>query len=393
VTVAASTLIGIFTVPVLVIAVGAQEWASIALAQTVGQLVTIFVAFGWGVTGPSMVAVAPAGERQGLYLQSLVSRCYTFVVGYVVAVVVLAALLRGDVTFALIGAAAYVVPALGASWFFVGSARPWLMFFCDALPTMLGTVLGMVLAGVTHSVELFLVGQLTGSALAVVIDAVVVLRQAKAKPDLRMKTTVRALGAQRHALFTGLTAGLYVNLPVIIVQAFAPGFLPTYVLADRLYKYGAVALSPFQQYLQGWVPEAGREHIRDRAIKATFAGLLLGVVGGCAVVLLSPFASWLLSGQRIQVPFSLSIPLGIAFLAVATSAVVGYACLALIGRVRSLAVSTFVGAVVGIPLAILCAALGWPTGVAWAVAVSELAVATYQLAVLWRWAQTRTVLE
>jgi O-antigen/teichoic acid export membrane protein len=77
-----------------------------------------------------------------------------------------------------------------------------------------------------------------------------------------------------------------------------------------------------------------------------------------------------------------SLPLGIAFIGIATAAIVGYACLVVVGRVRALAVSTLIGALVGAPLILLFAAAGSVPAVAWAVAVSELCVAGYQVLVL-----------
>lgn len=83
-------------------------------------------------------------------------------------------------------------------------------------------------------------------------------------------------------------------------------------------------------------------------------------------------------------PWQVSLPLGVAFVGIATAAIVGYACLVVVGRVRALAVSTLIGAIVGAPLILLFAAAGSVPLVAWAVAVSELCVGGYQVLVLRR---------
>ena len=81
-------------------------------------------------------------------------------------------------------------------------------------------------------------------------------------------------------------------------------------------------------------------------------------------------------------PLTVSIPLGVAFIGIGTTAVVGYACLVAVGRTRALAGSTVVGAAVGAPLILFGAWSGSLLLVASAVAVSEICVAIYQLLAL-----------
>jgi O-antigen/teichoic acid export membrane protein len=380
--VAASTVLGIVTIPLLVRSLGAAEWGSLAVVQATSQLVGILVAFGWGATGPSAVAASTKAARPDLYARSLIARSYLFVIG----AIVLAFLTRGDVAVAIVGSVTYLLPFLGASWYFVGEGRPWRLFVYDSLPTLVGTLAGLAGAVATRSLIVFLLLQAAGSLVAVVLDAFVVLRGSGA--GIRGRTSPRAavasLAGQRHAVTSALTSGLYVNLPLLSIQTFLPGFVPIYALADRFFRYANVAFSPVQQFLQGWVPEAGERRSFDRMKYATWAGLGFGIVGGALVALLTRPLAWLLSGGEIEVPFALSIPLGVAFVFVASSAVIGYACLVPVGRARSLAASTVVGALVGAPLIIIFAVLHLPVLVAWSVAVSEAVVASYQYSVLRR---------
>ena len=106
------------------------------------------------------------------------------------------------------------------------------------------------------------------------------------------------------------------------------------------------------------------------------------VLAALALALCIPWASGLLSHGAIVVGFDLSVPMGVVFGAVAVSQVVGLACLIPIGEGKALAVSTVLGAAIGIPLIIAGALTIGVSAVAWAVAVSELAVATYQLRVV-----------
>ncbi len=382
--VAASTVLGVVAIPLLVSSLGAPTWGTLAVVQATAQVVGIVVAFGWGATGPSIVAMAQPQSRPQLYLDSIVARSFLFVICMLGGSAILVMLTRGDLAVSVAGLFAYLLPYLGASWYFVGEGRPWRLLVCDSLPTLLGTVGGLLVVVASHDLIHFLVLQASGSLCAAVVDAVVILRGTRLPLRLRLRprAVAASLMGQRHAVASVLTSGLYVNLPLLAVQVFVPSYVPTYALADRLFRYASIAFAPVQQFLQSWVPGGTRDGIGRRMTSAAMAGAAFGVLGGCAVAFLAKPLLWILSAGSVDAPLSLSLPLGIAFVFVGTSAAVGYACLVPLGRERSLAVSTLLGAVVGAPLILLLAACALPVGVAWAVAVSEAAVTTYQCAVL-----------
>jgi len=374
------TLIGIISIPLLTASLGRTTWGTLALIQTVSQFGGILVAFGWGATGAATVAGIPVAERPAFYRTSLRARAVLYLLVLPVIAVILVLLTRGDVLVSVLGAAVYLLPNLGATWYFTGEGRPMRLLLCDTLPTVTGAVAGIIGAVVTGELWVYLVGQGLGFVAAVLIDAVVVLRgsSGRSMAPMRLRT---ALSGQRHAVSATLVSGLYVTLPMVAVQAFLPGLQPMYAFADRLFKYASVALLPIQQYFQSWVPDPGAD-FRRRARIATLAAVIIGVIGGACIAALSPWVSTLLSVGRITVPWEVSLPLGVAFVGIATAAIVGYACLVVVGRVRALAVSTLIGALVGAPLILLFAALGSVPAVAWAVALSELCVAGYQVLVL-----------
>jgi O-antigen/teichoic acid export membrane protein len=376
-----SSVIGVFSIPLLVASLGQAEWGKIAVIQTVGQLAAIVVAYGWGATGPSMVAAATPPERWSLYRQSLRVRTRLYLVVVPVTAGVLFFLLHGDALLAALGAAAYLLPALGAGWFFTGAAQPLRLFLIDALPTALGAIGGVLLATIFGMAWVVPVAQFGGSALAVVIARIVILRGSTA--PARHPSIRSSLVEQRHAVTTAATSGFYVALPVVAVSLFFPAASPTYVLADRLFRYASLAFLPFQQYFQGWVP-SDPALLARRARLSTVAATSIGVLGGLCIALLSPWGSRVLSGGEIEVSLSVSIPLGLAFIGVATSAVAGYASLVALGRTRTLARSTVIGACVGAPLVVVGALAHSLTGVALAVAATEVIVASYQVFVLLR---------
>jgi len=382
--VGAASLLGILAMPLLVPALGPEPWAILVLVQIVGQLGGVLVAFGWGATGAAMVASTPAADQPQLYRESLRVRLQLYALAVPLAALVLVLLTRGDVLTSVLGAMVYLLPYLGGTWYFTGQARPMRLFLCDTVPTMCGTVAGVVGAILLGQTWAFLIGQGLGYLVAVTLDARAALRGAAPAIDAGARRPLRlVLSEQRHAVTATATSTLYVTLPTIAIQIFLPALLPVYAIADRLFKYASIAFLPIQQFFQGWVPDPHADLVR-RARAATAAAVAIGVGAGVLVATLSPFASRLLSGGTLEVPFAISLPLGIAFIGVGTSAVVGYACLVVVGRVRALAVSTVIGACVGAPLILAFAVAGSVPLVAWAVAVSELCVASYQVVVLMR---------
>lgn len=378
-----SSVIGVFSIPLLVLGLGESEWGKIAVVQTVGQLGAIVVAYGWGATGPAMVAATHPGARSALYRQSLRVRSTLYLAVVPITSLVLAFLLHGDVLLAVLGAFAYLLPALGSGWYFTGTAEPLRLFLIDSLPTAAGAVVGVILAWSTGLAWTVPVAQFAGSLVAVLTARRVILRGSTAPARHERPSIVSSLRDQRHAVTTAATSGLYVALPIVAVSLFFPTASPVYVLADRLFRYASLAFLPFQQYFQGWVPSEPALLVR-RARLSTYAAAAIGLIGGACIALLSPMASRFLGSGQIEVPLSVSIPLGLAFVGVATSAVAGYASLVALGRTRTLAQSTVIGACVGAPLVIAGAVLHFLPGIAAAVAVTEIVVAGFQVSVLWK---------
>lgn len=384
------TAVGIFTIPVLVGAVGPQRWAHFALMQTLAQVGLILVMYGWGVVGPSLVAAAPQSRRSIIFRESLLVRGILYAV--MVPVVALAGivLMGGDVALACVSAVALLLPGLSAGWFFVGQARPDRLLLLDSLPMVLLSIVGLVLAASLRSIWPFIGFLGLGYATAALVSTVVLLRGHPDEHQERQSVLQRFVGAirsQRHAVTATIVNTAYVSAPMLVVQVLMPASLPVYALMDRLYRYGSIGYGPIQQYLQGWIPrsdgdEAGRAR-RMRAAAGAAAGI--GLTGTLVLTTLGPVIAHRFSHGQIRVSTWELLPLGVAFAAVCVSTTVGYACLAPLGKVRVVAISTLVGALIGLPLIIGAAAmLKDVAAVAWALAVSEIAVAAVQSVVLAR---------
>jgi O-antigen/teichoic acid export membrane protein len=272
------------------------------------------------------------------------------------------------------------MPFLGASWYFIGEARPARLFWLDGFPQTLGIAVSVVVMLLTHDLIAVLATQLVFNTSAVAVSARHIVRRSTERPhvDPSVRQAFRRLGHQRHAVATSATAGLYVSMPLLVINAVAPASLSLYAMGDKLFRFGLTAFAPILQLIQGWLPEGGPESLRHRIIQAARLTPLIALAGGAAIALLGPWAAGLLSAHRIDFSFALSVPFGIAFSAVAVTQVIGLACLVQLRATRALARSTFVGALCGLPLIVVGATAIGAIGVAWALALSELAVLVYQ---------------
>ncbi|MDM7989807.1 hypothetical protein [Arthrobacter sp. zg-Y877] len=382
--VAITTVVGLLAIPVVIANVGKDPWGIIALGQSAALLFGVLVSFGWGTVGPAMVAGLPAAARPQMFADSLVSRLYLFLVTAPLAA--LTVWLIADDSVAVLACLAYLVPFLGASWFFVGDGRPGRLLVFDTLPITLGTVLGLVGLVLTGDVYVYLAVQLAMNVVGITASGLLIRNRSLSVPrfDFHVGRAMRRLRGQRHGVVTAATSSLYVSTPVLVVGAVLPGALALYAMAERFFKYGLTAVGPVVQVLQGSIadPDHALQEARIR-VAAKWSPLAAAL---CAAVmaLCIPWASILLSQGNIQVGFDLSVPMGVVFGAVAVSQVVGLACLIPLGKGKALAVSTVLGAAIGLPLILVGALAFGVSAVAWAVAISELAVAVYQLGVVRR---------
>lgn len=380
-----STLINLLAIPFVISTLGKETWGELALAQATAAIFGIVVAYGWGTVGAAMVASLPVDERPQMYLDSLVSRIYLFLFAAPVMFIVVTFISRVDPVVAALASVAYVLPFVGASWYFIGQAEPWKLLLFDVLPQGLGTVSGVILTLVWPRAYVFVLSLLVFNILAVVLGALGAVRRRPGSPlraNLGLIPAMKRLRDQKHGVIAAGTGSLNSNFPLLAVNQVVQAAVPQYAMADKLFRFAVAGFGPVLQVVQGWIPEAGRTaswyRIRTVAKFAPATGALAGVL----LALLTPWASSVFSAGAIAIGFELSVPFGLILGSVLVAQIVGLACLIPLGRGAALAKSTAVGAAVNIPLMFLLGVLFGAPGVAWAVGVAELIVAGYQLMVV-----------
>jgi O-antigen/teichoic acid export membrane protein len=191
------------------------------------------------------------------------------------------------------------------------------------------------------------------------------------------------LSGSYAAMVTAGTATLYVNAPLIIVSSVIPSVTPIYAAAEKIQRFALTGIAPLTQIIQGYIPSASdRAQVHQRIRRSIMLTAGIALVFGAVVAGALPWIASILTAAKIVVPFGLSIPMGISSVLIIVSGVTGLAALVALGRERALAVSTVLGAVIGLPLTIVLALTTGVEGAAWAVAFSEVIVLGYQLIVL-----------
>lgn len=375
---ALSAVSSVATVPLLMRTVGAEAWAEMAVGISVGTILGIITGWGWGVLGPSIVAMTDSEEhRVSIYAESLLPR---LLLGFVcLGLTWLACAAIGGrfwMASALMGMSVALY-GLAAPWFFVGSGRPRDLFLYDTLPRVVGSVGGAAVCFLFPSPVLYAFVQIL-SVLVVILSSTRCICHNPRQLHLgRFSDALRRLASNRSAVGMSLIASLFFAFPLILVGAIEPSAKLEFALADRIQKWSNTGASPVVQTLQGWIPSGGR--VRSRARKGLFSAFLVAASGSAFLCLLGGRLAILMSQNSVSISWGTQSAMAIIFGCVLVSNVSGAGVLAALGESRGMLVSTLFGALIGLALIVpLLIAFG-AAGAMWAVAVSQVLVVLVQL--------------
>ncbi|MGN8024970.1 lipopolysaccharide biosynthesis protein [Microbacterium sp. 22242] len=381
-----STVVGIFSIPVLISSIGSGSWGRLAVLQAITQFLGVIVGFGWGATGPSSVAALPRSARNTFFATSVRARLLLFLPVLIVGSLLSVVIARTSPLVAVLSAITYVVPALGAAWYFIGTNRPVALFLFDALPAILGQVAGLIWVLVSPSLENYLTATAAAACLGVVASWLFV-RSRRDDGEWRIDRS-RSVRDLLHEQWPGvtamLTASVSSSLPIVIVSIFAPHAVALYAIIDRLSRYAVLVLAPILQAIQGWVPEAGRDSIPHRGRTAIYISIAIGGIGGLLMAVFAPWVSSLLTYGQAAVSLLLAVTMGIGFAAEAAGQIVGLAVLVAVRRSHALALSAGVATVAGMTLVLVGTITVGIPGTVSAIALTAVGVAVYRITVAWR---------
>lgn len=384
ITVVVSGAVSLLTIPVVVAVAGAGPWASMATGQSIGSAFAALAEFGWGLTGPATVAMTAPARRPALLLDSLVARGALLVPLFLLQALVTLAIVPNEKAVALAGGAAMMLAGVSASWYFAGAGRPGMLLLLDTAPRVAGTVLGLLLVVATGQLLPFAFAQLGGAVVALAASAFAVLhgKGLDLRAALRWSRVATSLAAQRHGLVATAVSAAFSPAVLAIVALTAPLSLPLFVLADRIIRFVAMALSPMNKVFQGWAPAAAGEELVRRIRLSGVVTFATALIAGATCALLLPLLGPFLTHGQVTFDAVAAVAFGVfAAVQIATPFLTSVALVA-VKRVRLIAWSV----VVGVPLSLVTLAavelLGGAEVAPWALAASGGAVALWQVMML-----------
>jgi hypothetical protein len=274
---------------------------------------------------------------------------------------------------------------VSANWYFTGESRPDRFLLLDTVPRVSGTVIGVIAVATTGQLLLFAVAQLAGALVALVVSCSAIFRRQSLdiRAAARWPRIWRSLVEQRHGVVaTGLLAA-YVPAALALIAVLAPVLLPMFVLAERLGKFVAMAVSPLLQMFQGWVPAASGHELVRRMRVAGRTTLGTAIAAGLLYTLFLPSFSQFLTHGQVAFTVGAAIAFGVNMATTIVSPYLTNIGLMTFGRLRTIALSVAVGVMVTLVALVLVEALV-PEVAVWALVSGNLLVTVWQYLALRR---------
>ena len=372
------TLASLVSLPVIAREFTAEQWVTYAAAQSVGTVASVAVGLGWGLSGPSRLAVAGPERRVALLHESLATRLIAAVLVLpVAAVAAIEVSPAGNAPLAVAMMLSIGLAGLSPAWFYVATGSPGGLLHYDVLPRVVAALAGaaLLVGGAPPLVfpALLILAGLWGTCVSL---ARIAGRRGGSGPWRRWWPWLRRQLAPAMAELAGssysVAGGALVASQVTVPQmaAYASGW--------RLYLLALAAVVVSSRALQSWVlrDTLGRT---GRVTGALRVHMVLGAAGLVLIPATGPYLTGLLFGDPLSISAALGLAFGTAFLAVSVSTALSRYVLVPAGRTRVVLHSAVLGCVVGIPL-ILALANGFgAVGGAWGLAVTELVVLGWQV--------------
>lgn len=351
---AASSLL---MIPAMLEAGGKHAWGAIAVGQSIGAVAAVLIYFGWGHTGPAMIARANADAGRQEFADSLRTRLLLFVPVAGLACALAAAVAPTQPLLAAVGCLSAAAVGFTADWYFVGSRRPFAFLALETAPRVAGSVGGIVLLMSGAPVVVGPICMLGGMLLGFAATSWWVLRSPLTTPA-SARSVKQVIISQRHGVGSGVGSSAYAALPLVLISLVTPGILPTYALVDKVQRQLSVALGPVVSVVQGYVPRPDPAVTLRRARHALLVGAAFSLMLAGAVLVVAPWLlAWLGAGE-VQPPYAVLVLMS-AFVGLNVwESILARAVLASFDRLDAVARGTLISVVIGLPL-VVAGALGF----------------------------------
>lgn len=311
----------IASVPLLIMFVGASGWAEIALGQAVGLFGSVFVALGWPVVGPALVARCTPDEQYRQYLLSIWSR---LIVAVLVTLVTLAVFIFfwPDRSVLLWTAIATNLLGCASSWYFLGIDDPRGLFWRDAVSRSAGTGFGLFGVAVTSHGEMFPLGVFLGIVLSVLLTYRKVRdRRTGTSPSrLTVQEVLGSIRSQRHGLSTNALFIALSSIALPLTAVVGGQVFVAFAVLDKVQKQLVTVALPLTQLITGRMAgDLGRGAKVLETANRTLSSIIVSGALLCAVMIpLGPLAVEVMSVGSVEIDgwqtMIMALAVGLAFI-------------------------------------------------------------------------------
>jgi O-antigen/teichoic acid export membrane protein len=357
---------------------GAAGWTAIAVGQSVGAGGSVLVELGWSLTGPQTVAGSSAEQGKRVFAQACLSKLAVLAAVAPVAVLLTISLGPAHLTTAVLSALALCVGGMSANWYFIGLGEPRYIFFSDALPRVLFTLLGVGTLYAHQPLWFFGLCSVLGYLSSFLLGVHLIGRQIPWKSEFNKRAIRSTLRAQRVAVVGRGFSALYIGLPTSLVQAVSPSSVAAFSAAERLIRMGLMILQSVPNAFQRYIGAPGTAGSRQRRIQVTIVSqAIIGVVAASVVAFALPKTVDILFSGTVAVSEPVTIFAASVVLLTCLSRGTGLALVAL-QDVKWITFSAAGGAAAGVIAIPGLASTGGATGAMAGLVIAELVVFVVQ---------------
>lgn len=363
---------------------GSEAWADIALGQSLGMAFAVIAELGWGLDGPqrvSRVNVVRAGQYAAL---AGLTRFVVWVPSAAIAGAFAWLLTPYDSHLSAMAAVSASASALSFSWFFIGRGIPRAIIVSETVPKLLGAISATILL-VMGSPAIYypIVAILVPSLLASVIGSILAGCSWASLKNFSWRRRIKIIRCSGAAVVARLSSAAYITIPTTLVGIVSPSSVALFASTDRLARMALSILAAIPNFLQGWVGKSQTPHLKATRVRSAIIGnVVVGVVAGSVFSLFVPYVSQFTFSGTTNITGELAWMSGCLIAIVCTSRATGNIALVASRKVRLIALSSFVGAIVGLPMVGILARHFGPAGGVAGILTAELCVLTVQCVAL-----------
>jgi O-antigen/teichoic acid export membrane protein len=384
---AVSAAAPLVVIPAITSTYGANGWASIAIALSIGNAGAVIAELGWGVVGPQRVAREP-GRKKFIFEEALSSKLVGVAIVAPVAGFTTALIASEYRLAAALLSIALVGNALTPAWYFIGLGKPIFVLLCDTLPRVLFAILSALVILAGGPIESYGIGMLI-AVLSAYLLSVLIGRTVRWPSRVAFRHAPSVIKNQSIIILGRCVSTLYTSLPTALLAIVSPGAVATFSALDRPMRMGLSILGGVPARLQSWIGTPDRQESYRRSRVSLLLNTGLGIVAGLVYALAMPTIAHLLFTGTVTLTYELTAIGGLLVAIICSSRGFGLALVAA-DVANSISAAVIGAAITGVSLILILGNFWGVAGALVGLIAAEIVGLLIQWALLRRAWQRRT---